>query len=737
MPLAFAGAAAMIAHQVAGKAARDGFFLDVYAPADLPKMVVGAALTSVLLAVLFSRVLERFGTRQVTPVVFALSAALHAGEWALVEVLPRTVVLIYLHVVGLGAILLSGFWLLLSEVFDLREAKKNFGRIAGAGTAGGILGGIVAERVVTLLSMPSLLLLLALLHGLCAFFSASLRGACVRTARQREPVSVKEAFERTPLLWQLAALVFLGTFTAALLDYLFKLGATMQIGKGPGLVRFFAFYYTGCQVATFLFQTFLAKPAVERFGIAKSVASLPVVVGASATAALLVPVYPLVALARALEVTFRGSLFRSGYEFLYTPVPPSDKRAVKTVIDVGCDRLGDAMGAGAVQIMVALGPTLARPEILGLSMVLSAVSTVLALRLERAYRNVLERSLVERAKEDEEEVAPDVSLMNTVFEGIPAIAPVRTSRQERVTPVHAPASPASQSLDPTLARMEELRSKDRARVLRVLHPDARFDPLVVPQVIRLLAWDEVSAHARGYLERGGPRIIGQLNDALADDEIDFGIRRRIPRLLARVPSQFALDGLLAGLRDARFDIRQQCGRALEYMRRHHPELVYPEPAIMAAVSRELSVTQAIWRSRRLLEERDPRDNYDYLDELVREHADHSLEHVFSLLAVILPREPLLAAFRALHQEDRMFRGLALEYLENVLPEEVRGRLWELIGEAPPAARADQGRISRELIETSLRLESHLAMLTANGGRHPKPNGGEAHVDPGESREAER
>lgn len=737
MPLAFAGAAAMIAHQVAGKAARDGFFLGVYSPADLPKMVVGAALTSVILAILFTRVLERFGTRQVTPVVFAISAALHLGEWALIDTLPRTVVLIYLHVVGLGAILLSGFWLLLSEVFDLREAKKNFGRIAGAGTAGGILGGLAAERVVSLLSMPSLLILLALLHAACALFSGSLRGACIRATKPREPVSVKAAFERTPLLWQLAALVFMGTCTAALLDYLFKLGATMQIGKGPGLVRFFAFYYTGCQVTTFLFQTLLAKPAVERLGIAKSVASLPVVVGASATAALLVPIYPLVALARALEVTLRGSLFRSGYEFLYTPVPPSDKRAVKTVIDVGCDRLGDAVGAGAVQVMVALGPSLARPEILGLSMVLSAVGTALALRLESAYRNVLERSLVERAKEDEEEAAPDISLVNTVFEGIPTIAPTRNARTERAKAAPQPVAPASQTLDPTLARMEELRSKDRSRVLRVLHPDARFDPLVVPQVIRLLAWDEVSAHARAYLERGGPRIIGQLNDALADDEMDFGIRRRIPRLLARVPSQFALDGLLTGLQDARFDIRQQCGRALEYMKRHHPDLVYPEPAIMSAVSRELSVTQAIWRSRRLLEERDPGDNYDYLDEMVREHADHSLEHVFSLLAVLLPREPLLASFRALHHEDRMFRGLALEYLENVLPQEVRGRLWELIGETPPPARTDQGRVTRELIETSLRLESHLAMLSPNGGRHPKPNSGETDVDPGETRHAQR
>lgn len=725
----------MIAHQIAGKAARDGFFLAAYSPSSLPKMVVGGALTSFVLAILFSRLLERLGTRLVTPAAFLLSSLLHCGEWLAVSSFPGpAAILIYLHVVGLGAILLSGFWLLLSEVFDLREAKRQFGRIAGAGTAGGILGGLAAERTVSLISMPALLLLLAVLHAACSIFAARLRGACVRHTKPREYVSVKGAFERTPLLWQLAALVFLGTCAAALLDYLFKLGAAMQFGKGPALVRFFAFYYTGCQIATFLFQTFLAKPAVEGLGIAKSVASLPVAVGAGATAALLLPVYPLVALARAIEVTMRGSLFRSGYEFLYTPVPPSDKRAVKTVIDVGCDRLGDAVGAGAVQVMVALGPALARPEILGLSMVLSAVSVVLALRLEGSYRNVLERSLVERAREEDEDAGPDVSLVNTVFEGIPAIAPMArlpVRQQEAAKP------PASQTLDPTLARMEELRSKDPVRIGRVLHPDARFDAIVVPQVIRLLAWDEVSPVARSYLETGGHRIIGQLNDALVDQDVDAAIRRRIPRLLARVPSQFSLDGLMIGLEDTRFEIRQQCGRALEYMKRRHPDLLYPERAILAAVSRELTVTQAIWRSRRLLDERDPADQYAYLDDVVHERADHSLEHVFSLLAVILPREPLLAAFRALHHEDRMFRGLALEYLENVLPEDVRTRLWELIGESPPPPRKDNEQVMAELVQTSVLLEAHLAMLSANGNSHPDPEHGEAGIDPGKPGEAER
>jgi hypothetical protein len=45
-----------------------------------------------------------------------------------------------------------------------------------------------------------------------------------------------------------------------------------------------------------------------------------------------------------------------------------------------------------------------------------------------------------------------------------------------------------------------------------------------------------------------------------------------------------------------------------------------------------------------------------------------MEHVFSLLAIVLPREPLKVAFRSLSSEDRVLRGLGFEYLETALPD---------------------------------------------------------------------
>ena len=44
-----------------------------------------------------------------------------------------------------------------------------------------------------------------------------------------------------------------------------------------------------------------------------------------------------------MEILIRGSVYRSAYELFYTAVAPADKRAAKSLIDVGVERVGDAV----------------------------------------------------------------------------------------------------------------------------------------------------------------------------------------------------------------------------------------------------------------------------------------------------------------------------------------------------------------------------------------------------------
>jgi hypothetical protein len=245
----------------------------------------------------------------------------------------------------------------------------------------------------------------------------------------------------------------------------------------------------------------------------------------------------------------------------------------------------------------------------------------------------------------------------------------------------APSVGRSSSEDPVAAQLADLRSGDVVRVRRVFGETVAIEASLVPQTIRLLAWDEVSALARDALSGRAASIAGQLIDALLDPDEDFAVRRRIPRVLVRASGQRVVDGLQAGLSDARFEVRFQCARALDCLLRRDPALRVDAAAIYSRLEAELSVGAVVWESHRLLDRREAVDDRDvvwFLDDLLRGRANEMLEHVFSLLALVLPREPLQVAFRALHTDDAWLRGLALEYLESVLPEHIRRQIWELV-----------------------------------------------------------
>src|SRR5262249_1490532 len=105
------GAVLILAHQVAGKAARDGLFLSRFSPADLPKIISVAAVFAALLGLAFSRLLVRFGPMRLVPMAFAFGAVLHVLEYLFLQRAGNAtsgflITIVYVHLVGFGAILL-------------------------------------------------------------------------------------------------------------------------------------------------------------------------------------------------------------------------------------------------------------------------------------------------------------------------------------------------------------------------------------------------------------------------------------------------------------------------------------------------------------------------------------------------------------------------------------------------------------------------------------------------------
>ena len=280
----------------------------------------------------------------------------------------------------------------------------------------------------------------------------------------------------------------------------------------------------------------------------------------------------------------------------------------------------------------------------------------------------------------------------------------RPSRAPRGTePILDPAA----GLHPEIQDILALRSRDPGRTLAVLRRERTPPRTLVPYVIPLLAWDAVSDAAIRALRTVADKHIGAFADALLDPGEDFAVRRRVARVMAACTSQRAVESLLAGLGDSRFEVRYQCGRSLAAIIARQPRLRIDHAWVVDVVRQEVAVSRPVWGGRRRLDGSDEGEFIPLVEDPVRGRVSRSLTHVFTLLSLVLPGEPLQIALRGLHTDDQNLRGTSLEYLESVLPPEIRGLLWPFLEDDAGVRRSARPR--EEVVADLLRSHQSIEM----------------------------
>ncbi len=664
----------LVAQQVAGKATRDALFLSQFNITALPLAAAASAILSLVAVLAFARGMARLTPARMVPLALVASSALLLGEWALSFAMPRTAaVAVYLHTSVFGGTLLSGFWSLLNERLDPHSAKRVVGQIGTGASLGGLLGGLITWRAAAVITVPTMLVVLAVLGLLCLVPLGRLRPLRREPASRAPgpeegatPPSGLRLISEEPYLRNLAILVGLSALMETLLDYVFNAAAVGSFGKGQPLMSFFALYHGAIGLLGVAAQATLVRPSLERLGLATTLA-LPS--GLIAIGSSLVMVFPRLAariVLRGAHAVLRNSLFRSGYELLYTPLAQDRKRPTKAIVDVGCDRVGTTLGSALVMLVLFIAPAHPVRPLLALAAAAGATMVLLARRFHRGYIAALAESLREGVIRLEAGEAVDATTRLT----LEAVNRDWALRAQRTREDDAAAGP--RVTPETVEAVAELISRDRHLIRRALSNERALDRKLVGFVIPMLADDDLFGDVLRALRSAAPGCTGQLVDALLDPEQDVVVRRRIPRVLTAAPTQRAAEGLLAGLHDERFDIRFRCAQALVKVKRHEPALQIAADTIFSIALRELA-TEA--KSRR------------------------TLEHVFDVLSLALEREPLKIALWALRSGDEGLSGTALEYLYNVLPRDVRESLWPRLGAPQPPA---SGRLTEELRDDLLR-----------------------------------
>jgi hypothetical protein len=676
-------ATTMIAQQVAGKATRDALFLSNFDVTNLPKVMIASAIASMTGVFIMSRLLSRFSPFALVPAVFGASAILFIGEWLLLASHPGTTsVVLYLHMAVFGAILISGFWSVINERFDPHSAKQRVARIAAATTFGGVIGGVLAERVTALLDVRTMLLFLSGLHIVCLLAVRGI-GTPARVIQIEQSVKARSAFSvisRTPYLQWMAALMVLIAAMAALLDYAFKAEASAHFTDSESLVAFFASFYAIVGVLGFVLQTLFGRPVLQRFGIGITIAVLPaVVVLFGAIASTFFQLWSMVML-RGGQAVFVNSFFRSAFELLYTPLPPHKKRPTKSIIDVASDRLGDLLGSGLILLLLFLSPDLPSAVVAGGAVAAALLALYVVNRLNRGYINQLALSLRKGVVRIEEGDIVDATTQQILAEShVYSERDFLESKIEAMRERHNTGAGMNED-DPAsdAARfagiVANLSSGEVNRMRRALNSsllDVSFTPYLIP----LLGQDEVSEDARTELRWLVPRIIGQLTDALLDPDLPLLVRQRLPGVLEASHNPRVIEGLLLGMTDNAFNVRYSCARALARMRTRNAKLRISRQKVFSAIKDELHVSPEKWQGRDL----ELTLEYDHGVSLAHPHIDRGLEHVFTLLALTLDPDAVHLSRQAVLSPDANLRGTALEYLENVLPADLYSDLLQHLG----------------------------------------------------------
>ena len=495
---------------------------------------------------------------------------------------------------------------------------------------------------------------------------------------------------RNPYLRNIALVVLLGAVVEALVDFLFKGLAAARFAPGASLLGAFGAFHGVMSVVGLLLQTTLSRTALRHLGIAGTVALRPALTALSSILGATLPGFASATFARGAHESLTNSLFRSAYELLYTPVPEAEKRRVKALVDVSVDKVGTFLGSGLTALAFVLAPVEWAPVLFATATALSLAALALSRRLHRGYVRTLEQSLLAgRVRLDADDVVDQATQVSLAHTGLlergtllRQIDELRGGRPPATAPSGEAAPPAAATRgasDALVQSLREVRSGDPALVRAALLSTPEPEPALVAALLPLLASDEVFADVLLALRRAAPRVTGQLVDALLDPAADPTVRRRIPRVLKACPTPRAAEGLAAALDDPSFEVRSSAAAALAALH---------ERSAVVRIARD----DVLLRVRRELDSGEP--------------VDRQLPQLFALLSLTLERGPLQIAWTAMKAHDRGLRGTAMEYLANVLPDDVFPRIRSCFGAstAPlPSSRRSVEQVADDLRASAIGL----------------------------------
>lgn len=368
----------------------------------VPYLFTGSFLIMLLVSPLFAAIAARYRRSQFLPSIyyfFAANILIFYGlfSWAIANDSPIVwagrAFFIWLSVFNLFVV--SVFWSFMADIYSRAQSRRLFGVISAGGSAGAILGPLLADPLVVRIGFHNLLPISAalLLVGVVCIYKLR---QWVDTDREHEHPDAEDRgrplgghalagithIARSGYLSLICAKTVLASLIGTALYMFVNQLVGETIAGADERTQFFLRMNFFTNLLAFLLQLLLVRHSVGKLGLGWTLALMPLL---SIPGLFLLAFSPLLIVAAGFTVIRRGIGFgfaKPTTDMLYSVVSREEKYKSKNFIDTAVYRGGDLVGVWSVNSIWALG-------IAGISLVLAPFAlmwVMVALMLGRAYK---------------------------------------------------------------------------------------------------------------------------------------------------------------------------------------------------------------------------------------------------------------------------------------------------------------------------------------------------------------
>ncbi len=343
---------------------------------NLPWLFTATFVVMLAVVPVFGAVVARVPRHRFIPLVYHFFVANILIFWLLLTFKvamadTARVFFVWISVFNLFAV--SVFWSFMADLYQSEQGKRLFGFIAAGGSAGALLGPLIAVGLAEPIGRANLLLIAALLLEVAVFCAMRLESAAAALKNgQGAAATVASAITRdaglggswlaglmmvlrSPYLAGIALWVALLSLAGTFL-YFQQANIVATLSDDPNRrTAIFAQIDLAVSLLTIIVQFVVTGKIIRRFGAGPAAAFLPLVFAMGFLALALTPMLWVVIAFQATQRAANFAISNPARELLFTVVAREEKYKAKYVIDNVVFRGGDAVSGWLFHALRGLG----------------------------------------------------------------------------------------------------------------------------------------------------------------------------------------------------------------------------------------------------------------------------------------------------------------------------------------------------------------------------------------------